>query len=129
MTTRKALTLAVLLAASAAWGQSNNVNLMWSASPSYRGNGREWYLIYHSTNVATPTTNWGLITTIPASATNVVLGVTNIVPVTNTPLFIVPGEHYFFLTFSNFWTNSVPSVPAGTPPLPVPGVIDIGRLP
>lgn len=86
---------------------SGDVTLQWDYEPSEMTT-QTTFIIYHTTNATLNLTNWPMLTNFPA--------VTNRVKVN-----IVPGEHYFVLTASNFWNSkgfeSGFSNVAGTPPL------------
>ena len=61
------------------------------------------FKVYTSSDVASPLTNWTVLTNVswPGCMTNG----TNIV--VNVPL--TPGQHYYFMTASNWWGESPPS--------------------
>jgi hypothetical protein len=88
--------------------------------PTNRLNTNGWFNFYHSTNFVLPLSSWGQLTSFYATTTVYTVS-------------IVPGEHYFYLTYSNFWSEWVPQVATNvsfpmqtlpsevfwTPPMPV----------
>lgn len=60
--------------------------------------------LYHHTNAAAPFTNWVKIATAPGDTTN-------------SQVNIPPGSHFFSITFSNVWGETIPSNVIGTPPV------------
>lgn len=74
--------------------------------PTNRLGTNLWFNVYHTTNIADPLGTWGQITNFPGTGT--VFAVS-----------IVPGEHFFFVTASNFWGESIASNLTNTPPLPL----------
>ncbi len=94
------------LSAPAATLPARNITLEWDYPPDQMVPSLSFY-VYHTTNVTMNLTNWPVLTNFA--------GITNRVAVS-----VVPGEHYFFVTASNFWGFAVQSVPsniAGTPPV------------
>jgi len=83
---------------------SGKVTLVWDY-PTNEMTTNLWFNLYHSTNITVPLANWPLMTNI--------VGTTNLVKIQ-----VVPGEHYFYVTASNWWAESPPSNVAATPPLP-----------
>ncbi len=51
--------------------------------------------VYFSTNISTPSTNWTVITNVPAT--------------TNVVVPIAPGNNFWFVTATNEWGESIPS--------------------
>jgi hypothetical protein len=76
-----------------AWGDINPPATQ--ADPSYH------YNFYHSTNILVPLTNWVKIATVASG-------------VTNLPVNIPAGTHYFFVTAQDWWSESPPSNIAST---------------
>ena len=75
-----------------------------------------WFNWYETTNISTPTTNWMCFTNVLSSSITNISG-SNV----SISLDIVPGQHFFLGTASNFWgETSITSTIAFTPPLPVP---------
>jgi hypothetical protein len=104
---RKLIAIVFMLSALTASAQSTNivgcVTFAWGdnnppatqADPSYH------YNFYHSTNVTVPLTNWVKIATAASG-------------VTNLPVNIPAGTHYFFVTAADWWSESPPSNIAST---------------
>jgi hypothetical protein len=73
--------------------------------------------VYHSINIAVPLTNWSILTNISQ---------------TQVDLDVIPGEHFFYITATNFWGESGPSNIANTPSVPLNsanGTLQIIKLP
>ena len=99
---KKLLCLIVLLSACAAWSQTNIgcVTFGWT-DPNPPG-AVESYYFYHSTNYSLPLTNWTKIAIVQGGVTNI-------------PVNIPAGYHWFFVTCSNAWSGeTVPSNIAST---------------
>lgn len=92
------------LLAVAASPPSGRVRLAWDYEPTELSTNLT-FVLRHSTSIATPLTNWLVLTNVVG--TNLTIEVQ-----------ITPGQHYFVLTASNFWGESDFSNVAGTPPLP-----------
>lgn len=78
-----------------------------------------FFHVYETTNVTIPLIQWNTLTNMVGVTTSVVLEV-------------VPGEHYFVVSSSNFWgETSITSQPAYTPPLPIPvnNTVKIEKVP
>lgn len=78
-----------------------------------------FFHVYETTNVTIPLIQWNTLTNMIGVTTSVVLEV-------------VPGEHYFVVSSSNFWgETSITSQPAYTPPLPIPvnNTVKIEKVP
>ena len=109
--------LAILLAASAS--QAATIMLHWDA-PIDGPDPLNTYRAYHSTNVAIPMLQWELIATIPGDRTN------------SEPFDVIPGQHFFVLTASNIWSQSVItnfSNVARTPYVLGPFMVDVRKGP
>lgn len=100
------IALFTLLAALTVGAQSNIVGcvrLVWTdnnspdvtADPTYHWN------LYHGTNMTIPLTNWVKIATSQSGVTNI-------------PINIPGGTHFFYVTCQNWWEESPPSNVAGT---------------
>jgi len=124
---RKGLKLGLACLALAASAQTPaNVTLQWAApvpALSYPSS----FIVYGSTNLATPLAQWTALTNIvcpltPLVSTNQGLLLTNYVVAvpTNCVLSIAPGRWFFTMTTSNYWGVSPFSNLAATPPLPPP---------
>ena len=96
------LLIAATFAAATAFSQTSTgaVWLVWDAPT----NAPDVYKLYHSTSLSVPLTNWEHIATAPGN-------------VTTAQAFVQPGQHFFFLTASNAWGETLPSNVAGTAPL------------
>lgn len=99
--------LAVALATAAIAGPNGHVTLIWTYDTNLLSTNL-CFLWYESTNITVPMNQWQLYTNVVGTNLSVQLD-------------IVPGEHYFVGTASNFWgETSVFSAIAYTPPLPLP---------
>ncbi len=73
---------------------------------------------YVSTNAAVPLTNWTAMP--PAYVTNLVvtnLDATGTNALLSYPFNLVPGQYFFYVTPSNFWSTAAPSNISATPPV------------
>jgi hypothetical protein len=93
---RKVWLLALI--ASAVTAAAVTVTLQWRPSPS--GDEVAGYIVYQSTNVAGPFAPVAHVTG------------------TNAFLDLAPGRYFFYVTATNFWTESPPSNTISTPPAP-----------
>lgn len=60
--------------------------------------------VYHSPDATAPVSTWQRLT--------------NVVGTNRATVTVIPGEHYFIVTASNFWGESGPSNIASTPAVP-----------
>jgi hypothetical protein len=104
---RKLIVFVFMLTALVASAQSTNVvgcvTFAWSDNntPLVKSDPSYHYNFYHSTNIAVPLTNWVKIATSMSG-------------VTNLPVNIPAGTHYFFVTAQDWWGESGPSNIAST---------------
>lgn len=101
-------TLLGLLALRAALPTSQPITLSWDY-PTNLLSTNLTFKLYHSP-VAVPFTNYSSIADIAGTNLSV------------TPL-VTSGEHYYFVTASNFWGESLPSNLVITPPLPRDNIV------
>lgn len=92
---------------------AQNIRLLWDYTNSTTL--PDVFKLYHSIDLALPLTNWSYMTN--TSGTNLSL-----------VLQIPPGQHFFYLTASNFWGEGPPSNVASTPPLPTNATLRIERI-
>jgi len=86
---------------------NGHVKISWDYDPNELSTNL-FFILYETTNITTPLTNWTVLTNMVG---------------TNTygQFDVVPGEHYFVAQASNFWgETSITSAPGHTPPLPYP---------
>lgn len=76
------------------------------------GGAPDLFVLYHSTDLTVPLTNWPVYTTIPG--TNRLFTIT-----------IEPGVHFFTMTASNFWGQSDFFPTVSLPGVPRNGVLQI----
>lgn len=88
-----------------------DVTLAWDPPASGLSTGQVFRL-YYSPTLATPMTNWIVLTNISGMATQATVRIT-------------PGAAFFSLTTSNLWGESVFSGVAATPPLPLSPLLSI----
>lgn len=82
--------------------------------------------LYSQTNLAIAPSNWVRVATYPAQNwysngvwTLPVQGTNYVVTVTN---LVLPGVQWYYVTASNFWSDSDPSNTLGLPPVPAQSV-------
>lgn len=87
------------------------ITFSWTSQP-----GVDSFNLYTSDTLQLPLTNWLLLTNI--------LGTNS-----SFSVLVTPGPQFYYLTASNFWGESGPSVVVSTPPVPTNSVLNIRKGP
>jgi len=105
--------LLLALPLNAGIGTNETVTLTWDY-PAADLSPDLTFRIRHSTEADLPFAKWSVLTNVAGTNLSVTLN-------------LEPGQHYFYLTATNWWGESDPSNIASTPPRPRSGALRIHR--
>lgn len=83
------------------------------------------FVIYSTNNVAAPAITWPVYRVVDAGTNNAYVGVTNGIATYTIPLTTNQAGTFMFVTASNMWGQSVPSIVVQIDKLPVPPALRI----